>query len=63
MRSHVAYIIETMCAIATCNLHDGMKRYLSLDFEVVLRLAFFGLGVLEFAEPWPARPWSSFFGC
>ena len=46
-----------------CNLHNGIKCYLSLDFEVVLGLAFFGLGVLEFAEPWPARPWSSFFGC
>ena len=37
--------------------------YLSLDFFVVRAVTFFGLGVLDFADPWPLRPWSGFAAC
>jgi hypothetical protein len=37
--------------------------YLSLDFFVVRAVTFFGLGLLDFADPWPLRPWSGFLGC
>src|SRR5688572_25386067 len=37
--------------------------YLSLDFFVVRAVTFFGLGLLDFADPWPLRPWSGFAGC
>ena len=37
--------------------------YLSLDFFVVRAVTFFGLGVPDFADPWPLRPWSGFAAC
>src|SRR5215217_3921868 len=46
---------------AGCGLRDGI--YLSLDFFVVRAVTFFGLGLLDFADPWPFRPWSGFVGC
>jgi len=42
---------------------DEDSIYLSLDFFVVRALTFFGLGLLDFADLWPFRPWSGFVVC
>jgi len=61
---HYTYVSNT--TVRACSEParvSGSEIYLSRDFEVVRDAVFLGLGVLEFAEPCPARPWSGFRGC
>src|SRR5215204_3431949 len=51
-------VLPPRCVLLRARSSSGSEIYLSRDFEVVRDAVFLGLGVLEFAEPCPARPWS-----